>query len=100
MNMKFDEFWSKLYTLDGITLETLSQKIKFKATFDNKYGTVEIIPSTNNPRSITREQFHKVWMISKDVTNQFKTIHYSNITRNSSYIIAIMKYLLNGKKIE
>lgn len=99
--MKFEQFWSKLYSLDETTLQTLTQKKEFKSTFDKRYDVVEIIPSsTSLPRTITRDQFHKVWIVSKDVTKPFKTSHYGKITRNSSYIIAIMKYLLNGEKSE
>jgi hypothetical protein len=98
--MKFEEFWTRLHTLNDMSLETLSQKKEFHVTFDKKYGIVEIIPSTLKPRSITQEQFNTVWTISKHVTTPFKTTHYQDITRNSSYIVAMMKYLLNGEKIE
>jgi len=98
--MKFDEFWSKLQKIDELSLETIKQKREFTATFERGHNLVKIIPPSGKPRPISRDQFSKIWNVAKNTVNPYRPSNYSDMTRNSSYAVVLIKYILRNEKIE
>jgi hypothetical protein len=89
--MEFDEFFLER----GAELETIS-RAKFKANFDGSGGVIVVIPlSTNLPRDVNKSDFKKVYEKMRDLRrrydNVFRPALYQRITRNSSYILPIIK---------
>ncbi|HDY74534.1 MAG TPA: hypothetical protein ENH51_05435 [Euryarchaeota archaeon] len=95
--MEFDEFWEntkKLLARD-IELETIS-RTKFKAGFDSTGGVIVVTPnSTNLPRDVSKGDFKKVYQKMRELKRKYGDIYrpalYQRITRNSSYILPIIK---------
>ena len=100
INMKFDEFWTKLD-------ELLSSKSDFvtihdKIPFEAKRATNAIRIDSNTittPRVITKEEFVKVYRSSLDVleSERFHPGNYSKITQNASYIVTLFDHIMNQK---
>ena len=101
--MKFDEFWSALCkkTSGGFESQTLAQKRPFIATFSS--GKITVIPDykTKHPRDLSRKEFLKVWIKAVKLPKHeiFRRKNY-NDSYHGSYIISMMKTILNGKEIE
>jgi hypothetical protein len=95
--MDFEEFWesTKKFLVQGAELETIS-RANFKTNFDSAGGVIVVIPhSTNLPRDINKNDFKNVFEKMKDLNrrydNVFRPALYQRITRNSSYILPIIK---------
>jgi hypothetical protein len=95
--MEFEEFWenTKKFLNQGIELETIT-KSKFKSSFDSAGGVIVVTPlSTNLPRDIIKGDFKKVYEKMKELRRRyddtFRPALYQRITRNSSYILPIIK---------
>lgn len=95
--MDFEEFWenTKKFLVRGVELETIS-RAKFKTNFDSAGGVIVVIPlSTNLPRDINKNDFKNVFKKMTDLRrrydNVFRPALYQRITRNSSYILPIIK---------
>ncbi len=95
--MQFDEFWenTKKFLAQGVELETIS-RAKFKAQFDTSGGVVLVIPeSTNLPRDVNKKDFKNVYEKMRELRRRYDDIFrpalYQRITRNSSYILPIIK---------
>jgi hypothetical protein len=99
-DVKFDEFWTVIVKKLSIPtkLFTLKQGKEFSARYVG--GFVEISPKNKQQRSIHKNEFLKVWMKAKNTLDPFVPSNYTNITFHSSYVVAIMKHFLIGKKIE
>ena len=101
--MKFDEFWAALCkkTSEGFESQTLAQKRPFIATFSS--GKITVIPDykTKDPRNLPSKEFLKVWIIAAKLPKHeiFKRKNY-NDSFHGSYIISMMKTILNSKEIE
>jgi hypothetical protein len=91
------DIWTKLqgHFSKETRLKTISGKQEFKAVYDGSYDAILVTPdSTGMPRHITKTDFRKVWV--KFVTikeNPYRPGHYSQETRNASYITALIKAL-------
>lgn len=95
--MEFEEFWehTKKYLLNEIDLETITHS-KFKTVFDSAAGVVVVIPgSTGLPRDINQGDFRNVFEKMKEIRRKhldvFRPVLYQRVTRNSSYILPIVK---------
>ncbi len=95
--MEFEEFWeqTKKYLSIEIDLETITRS-KFKTFFDSSAGVVVVIPeSTGLPRDINKGDFKNVFEKMKELrrrhTDVFRPVLYQRVTRNSSYILPIIK---------
>ena len=126
--MKFNEFWSALCkkTSGGFESQTLTQNRSFNATYDSGKIVVELPRisdhgSTNNKRTLSKKEVHKVWteaemlrhgtillggkkVVYPDSQHSMEEVlrpkHYIDVTRNSSYILSMMKTILKGEEIE
>jgi len=101
--MKFEKFWkmltSKLSSSKELT--TIKQKKNFKAKFSG--GIIYITPhSTETERPSNRKEFLRVWNFAKKLAKheQYKRGNYNEVTRNGSYILALMKHILGESDIE
>ncbi len=95
--IKFEEFWNKLSKLLTTIhdFETIDQNKKFEAR--NAIQAVVIIPSSSgNKRVIKYDEFVKIWQLAKKLPkDQFlKPSNYTNDTQNSSYIVTLIKTVL------
>jgi hypothetical protein len=95
--MDFDEFWenTKKLLAQDFELETIS-KTKFKTGFDSTGGVIVVTPSsTNMPRDVSKGDFKKVYLRMHELKRKYEDIYrpalYQRITRNSSYILPIIK---------
>jgi hypothetical protein len=95
--MHFDEFWenTKKFLTKGVELETIT-RAKFKTNFDSAGGVIVVIPvSTNLPRDINRSDFKNVYEKMRELRRRYEDIFrpalYQRITRNSSYILPIIR---------
>ena len=101
--MRFNEFWISLCkkTSGGFESQTLAQKRPFIATYSS--GKITVIPDykTKYPRDLSRKEFLKVWIKAAKLPKHeiFKRKNY-NDSFHGSYIISMMKTILNGKEIE
>ena len=101
--MKFDEFWDALCkkTSGGFESQTLAQKRPFIATYSS--GKITVIPDykTKDPRDLSRKEFLKVWIKAVKLPKHeiFRRKNY-NDSYHGSYVISMMKTILNGKEIE
>ena len=101
--MKFDEFWAALCkkTSGGFESQTLAQKRPFIATYSS--GKITVIPDykTKDPRDLPRKEFLKIWIKAAKLPKHeiFKRKNY-NESYHGSYIISMMKTILNDKEIE
>jgi len=126
--MKFNEFWSALCkkTSGGFESQTLTQNRSFNATYDSGKIVVELprisdLGSTNNKRTLSKKEVHKVWTEAERLKHNkiehdgkkmvypgsqppmeevLRPKHYINLTRNSSYILSMMKTILKEEEIE
>ncbi len=98
--MNFSNFWNVLKHSGKVKLETLTRKKEFTISYDSGHDVVLVIPSTTHPRSITRNEFEKVWSKARNVTNPYVPVNYHDITFQSSYVVAILKFFLKNEKIE
>ncbi len=101
--MKFQTFWNNLKKdlLQKREFQTIKQKKSFSARYSQ--GFVEIFPkSTMYERDLYQKEFLRVWDQAKNYNRgeQFLNKHYQDITRHSSYILALMKYYLREDQIE
>ena len=102
--MKFNEFWSALCkkTSGGFESQTLAQKRPFIVTYSS--GKITVIPDykTKFPRDLSRKEFLKVWIKAAELSKQeaFIPNNYQDDTFHSSYIVSMMKTILNGEEIE
>ena len=126
--MKFNEFWSALCnkTSGGFEFQTLARGYPFTATYSSGKIVVELprisdLGSTNNKRTLSKKEVHKVWteaemlrhgtillggkkVVYPDSQHSMEEVlrpkHYIDVTRNSSYILSMMKTILKGEEIE
>ena len=99
--MNFEDFWKKIQsTSDEIELVTLKRKKPFSFCYNHSRNTVDIIPSTKDPRSSRKQDLKEIWDVAKTVTKPYSPSNYHDITFNSSYIVSIMKYIINDDKLE
>jgi hypothetical protein len=96
--LKFIEFWGKLENLlrtksDFVTLE---QHKPFEAKL-----AIEAVAVTSDTikdkRIIKKEEFHKIWFLSKDLSESeaMKPGSYQKNTLNASYIVTLIDAVLN-----
>ncbi|MGY5144412.1 MAG: hypothetical protein ACW9XH_08020 [Candidatus Nitrosopumilus sp. bin_32a] len=95
--IKFEEFWSQLskLLLERHDFETIDQNKKFEAR--NSIQAIAITPeSSGEKRTVKHEEFVSVWRLARTLPkDQFlKPSNYTNVTRNSSYIVTLMKIIL------
>ncbi|MBC8501662.1 MAG: hypothetical protein H8D35_00860 [Nitrosopumilus sp.] len=101
--MKFQAFWQQLTkeTSSGKKYLTISRKKPFTATYHD--GNIVIKPSKIPvfERPITQNEFRKVWnKASKlSVGERFVGKNYHDDTFHASYIIALMKSIVNDGDI-
>ena len=100
--MKFNEFWSALCkkTSGGFEFHTLARGYPFTATYSS--GNIIVKPGTTKyERPLSNNEFHKVWIIAAKLPKHeiFKRKNY-NDSFHGSYIISMMKTILDGKEIE
>ena len=99
--MKFDEFWDALCkkTSGGFESQTIARRLPFTATYSS--GKITIIPASKCPRDLSRKEFLKVWIKAVKLPKHeiFRRKNY-NDSYHGSYIISMMKTILNGKEIE
>ena len=99
----FNTFWNNLKrdVIHDKEFQTLRQRKGFSARFSE--GTIKIFPeSTMHQRNISQEEFIRVWNHAKNMRQgqQFVRANYNDMTRNGSYILAIMKNYLGDAQIE
>ena len=102
-NMKFDEFWIKVQsTKSKIELTTLVRGKPFSFSYQKYNDTVVFTPSykTKDPRSTNKKDLKEIWGLAKTVTTPFIALNYHKMTFNSSYVVSLMKHILNDEKIE
>ena len=102
-SMKFNEFWISLCkkTSGGFESQTLAQKCPFIATYSSGKIIVKPDYKTKEPRPLSSEEFHKVWIIAAKLPKHeiFKRKNY-NDSYHGSYIISMMKTILGEEEIE
>ncbi len=94
-------------TSGGCEFQTMVQKKVFEATYDNNLIIIQPKTVGGNgkirvPRPITKNEFHKVWKIAEKLSKQevFRPTNYQDETFHASYILAMIKTILDGKEIE
>jgi hypothetical protein len=97
--MNFDEFWAKLTELlrTKHDFSTTDQGKEFDAR--NAIDEISITPaSSRGKRGIKKEEFRKIWFASKKLPSELvlKPGSYTNNTRHSSYIVTLMKIILES----
>ena len=101
--MKFNEFWNALCkkTSGGFETQTLALKRPFIATYSSGKIIVKPDYKTKEPRPLSREEFHKVWIIAAKLPKHevFRRKNY-NDSYHGSYVISMMKTILNGEEID
>ena len=102
--MKFNGFWISLCkkTSGGFESQTLAQKCTFIATYSSGKIIVKPDYKTKEPRPLSSEEFHKVWIKAVELSKQeaFYPKNYFGLTRNASYILCMMKTILGEEEIE
>ena len=101
--MKFNEFWSTLCkkTSGGFEFHTLTRGYSFTATYSS--GEIIVKPgTTKSERSLSNNEFYKVWIKAAELPKQeiFIPNNYQDDTFHSSYIVSMMKTILNGGEID
>ena len=93
-------------TSGGCEFQTIVQKKVFEATYDNNLiiiqpKTVGVNGQIRDPRPLTKNEFHKVWKIAEKLSKQevFRRKNYQE-SFHGSYILAMIKTILDGKEIE
>jgi hypothetical protein len=79
----------------GVELETISRS-KFKANFDGGGGVIVVVPSSSNlPRDVNKSDFRNVYEKMRELRRKYEDVFrpalYQRITRNSSYILPIIR---------
>jgi len=100
---KFDEFWMKVQSTKGEKeLATIARTKPFSFSYHKDNDTVVFTPSckTKDPRPINKKKLKEIWGVAKTVTKPFTPLNYHHITFNSSYVVSLMKHILNDEKIE
>jgi len=97
--MKFEEFWNQLSKLlsEKHDFETMDQSKKFDAR--NAIQAVVVTPeSSGAKRVIKHEEFVTVWRLARSLSkDQFlKPVNYTKDTQNASYIVTLMKTVLES----
>jgi len=74
----------------------------FEVAYDSSYDELVVIPSsTKMPRHITKKDFRKVWeKFVKVEGDPYRPGYYQRETRNASYILALVKDILEEKTEE
>jgi len=99
--MNFEDFWKKIQSTSGeIELVTLFRKKPFSFCYNHSRNTIDITPNSKKPRATDRKILMPIWDVAKTVTNPYSPGNYTKITFNSSYIVSIMKYIINDEKLE
>ena len=101
--MKFNEFWSALCnkTSGGFEFQTLARGYPFTATYSS--GKIIVKPGTTKyERLLSNNEFYKVWIKAAELPKQeiFIPNNYQDDTFHSSYIVSMMKTILNGGEID
>ena len=101
--MKFNEFWSALCkkTSGSFEFHTLARGYPFTATYSS--GEIIVKPGTTKyERPLSNNEFHKVWIKAAELSKQemFIPNNYQDDTFHSSYIVSMMKAILNGGEID
>jgi hypothetical protein len=99
--LKFESFWKQLskLLLEKHDFETIDQNRKFEAK--NAIQAIVVTPeSTGNKRVIKYDEFVKIWRLAKKLPKEqfLKPSSYTNDTQNSSYIVTLMKTVLESDK--
>ena len=101
--MKFNEFWSALCkkTSRGFEFHTLARGYPFTATYASGKIFVKV-GKTGEERGLSNNEFHKVWIKAAELPKQeiFIPNNYQDDTFHSSYIVSMMKTILNGEEID
>ena len=99
--MNFGDFWETMIGDLSTSKEllTLKQGKSFDAVYES--GVILITPPSHIERTITQEQFLQVWNEAKTLSSgqQFVRQNYNQITRNGSYMLALMKNYLDDESI-
>jgi len=101
--MKFEEFWNSLTRelTSEKTFHTLKQSKPFEARYYS--GMIFVKPSSGKTWTIRKEHMKEVWNVALQITEnkRFRPTYYGkgNI-RTSSYIVTLMKHVLNNEKLE
>jgi len=97
--LKFDEFWSELVKeiSEPKRFKTMKQEKEFEARYSG--GTLIITPGSGCKRTISRNEFQKVWNKFKKTLNPYRPGSYQE-NYHASYILAIMKYFLKQEEAE
>ncbi len=101
--MKFTNFWIILCKLVVPQKEfsTLKRHTKFTASYHN--NTIIIKPEkTKFQRLIHSGEFAKVWQKAKSLSNteRYIQVNYHDTTFHASYILALMKLVIQNETIE
>ncbi len=97
--MKFEDFWNQLsgILLEKHNFETIDQGKKFEA--NNSIKAVVVTPESSGvKRTVKYEEFVTVWRLARSLPkDQFlKPSSYTNDTQNSSYIVTLLKTVLES----
>tara|TARA_B100001123_G_scaffold307574_1_gene343705 strand:- start:379 stop:699 length:321 start_codon:yes stop_codon:yes gene_type:complete len=106
--MNFDEFWNAVKDFKhDLLLKTLDRELEFEVSQRSKKPIIPkndvlyITPMfTRKERSISISQFYHVWNEAKTEHRPFISGKYTQLTRNSSYIVSIMKFIVGDQKID
>ena len=102
--MDFETLWSHLQERysNEVSLKTTSAGREFNAVYDRSYDLVAVMPlSTKMPRHITRRDFQNLWdKFMKIEGDPYRTAYYQRDTRNASYILAMIKDVLEQEKVQ
>jgi len=99
--MNFEDFWKKIQSTEGeIELVTLTRKKPFSFCYNHSHNTIDITPGTKDPRASRKKDLKEIWDKAITVTNPFTPVNYHDMTFNSSYIVSIMKYIINDENLE
>ena len=101
--MKFNEFWVLITRLVRLDLETPTRRKRFNVFYDLEHDLVRInILERSGTRDIRRSEFQKIWDLARKSVNPFDASQYRKATNvfSISYIVPIMKNILNGEQIE
>lgn len=106
--MNFDEFWNTVKDFKhDLLLKTLDKELEFEVSQNSqkpiipKNDILYVIPkSTGKERSISKSEFFRIWEEAKTEARPFIPGKYTQLTRNSSYIVSIMKFIVGDQKID
>lgn len=97
--MNIEKTWNEIIKwLSDEKIIGLPKGNKFKISFNKKKGLIQIIPlKTGIPRIITKKEWRrfgeKFNQVKSNGYDPLRPGHYSQITHNSSYIVALLKEL-------